>query len=100
MPAEERQAFMARLSADKQLKQATDELRLLFVGVQEAALQQRLNQFHEGVATTDVQPAKVVRMAASRKWAVAASLLIVVSVAAWLFFTRGNRKEDIYATYY
>lgn len=100
MSAEEQQAFVAKLSSDASLKQATDELRLLFVGVQEAALQQRLDQFHEGVTTTaSTSTAKVVRMPASRKWAIAASLLIVVTVAAWLFFTTGNKK-DLYATYY
>jgi hypothetical protein len=96
MPAEEREAFAVHLKEDIELKKLMDEMKLLFVGIQEAALTENLTRFHNGL--TEKKSASVFKL--GTRWMVAASLFIVASIITWLLVIQENRFEKLYSNYY
>lgn len=96
MPEEEREIFEARMKEDIELKKLTDEIKLLFVGIQEASLTENLTAFHSGL--TEKKSATIFKL--GTRWMVAASLFIIASVATWLLLTSDSDNEKLYSKYY
>lgn len=101
MPPDEQRAFAERVAADAALKKAVAEIQLLCLGVQEAALERRLDAFHEGVAANGQGTKKGrTRILSLKLWLVAASAAGIIAVAAWLLLFRPNAGERLFAEYY
>ena len=98
MLPEEKEIFMARMSNDPQLQKTTDEMRLLFIGVQEASLRQKLNEFHEGLATPATEKQSPGKLLPMMKWLAAACIILIVSGA--IFLSRQGYKETLFTEYY
>lgn len=96
MPEEERGMFEARIKKDVELKKLTDEIRLLFIGIQESSLTKSLAGFHNGLSEKKITT--VFKL--DTRWMVAASLFIIASVAAWLLLTSDSDNEKLYSKYY
>lgn len=95
LSAAELLGFEQRLSADAEWQQKVEEVRLLVVGIQEAVLQDKVDQFHK-----EINPAtlKAVSFRKSRwkKWMAAAAVLII-AVAGLLYF---NTRQTLFDAYY
>jgi tetratricopeptide (TPR) repeat protein len=94
MSPQEKEAFRRRIETDQQLKEQVDEYRLLLFGIQEAVLQEKMKEFHKELPITMEPKRKTLKM-----WLAAASVLISISVAAWLFFNR-NTSDNLFAAYF
>ena len=91
--------FEKKMSSDVNWQNKIEEAKLLILGTQEVNLAQHLDQFHEKLTGTNAQPgSKLVQL--RTRWMVAASLLLVFSVAAWLLFSNKNEFDELYAGYY
>lgn len=101
MEPQERTAFEARMKEDAEFKNLVDEMKLLFVGIQETSLNKNLAIFHDGL-NTEKKPAvkggTIFKL--NTRLMVAASLFIIVSVATWLLLTSKNQYEKLYSSYY
>lgn len=98
MLPEEEEIFRARMSTDAQLKNTTEEMRLLFIGVQEASLQQKLNEFHDELATSFIDKKSPGKLRPMMKWLAAACIILFVSGA--IFFARQGYTENLFVEYY
>lgn len=97
---EERTTMDQRLTDDASLQQKLSVVRLLLLGVQEAALQEKLQAFHEELHRTEKNH-RIGRSPLSiRTLLVAASVLLVVCASAWLLLLRGSSKERLFADYF
>lgn len=97
---EERTALEEKFSADAVWQRKLAEVQLVLLGVQEAALQQRLSSFHSDLPAKTTEPRIGLRPAPSRTWLAAASVLLVVCAAAWLLLLRGSREERLFSVYF
>lgn len=101
MAPQEQEAFLARLSSDAGLKQSTDEIRLVFLGVQEAALRGKLAAFHESLNLAAGNETKSrAKWVSLKKVLAAASIIGVLAVAAWLIWGRKSSDERLFADYF
>ncbi len=96
MPPEEREAFLDRLATDGELQQVVEEMQLLSIGIQEAALQRNLDQFHKEMPA--LRPAK--RNVFSTRRVAAAAVIIVASALAFWLLLNGGREEKLFTSYY
>jgi len=101
MPVQEKQAFLARISVDIELKKKTGEMQLIFLGLQEASLQERLDDFHKGL-TTGIKGQKLPagKLLSMKRWLAAAALIGVIAVSALLIFFRASKEEALFAKYF
>ena len=98
MTTEETEAFAAKMERDEMLCQKVHELRLTILGMREEVLGRRLKEYHKEV----LSPAG--KSNSSRtffgRWALAASLIMLISVSGvWLteIFDQGG---SLYSKYY
>ncbi len=91
--------FEQKMSSDINWQHKIEEAKLLILGIQEAKLSQRLDQFHEQMTVASAQPRSKLFQLRTR-WMVAASLLLVFSVAAWLLLSNKNEFDKLYAGNY
>lgn len=101
MPKEEAATFKARLLTDELLQQKTEEVKLTILGIKEAVLADRLNEFHNSInnhSTTEKKPGRIIQL--NKKWLAAASVLLFASFAVWWLTGRKNNNTKLYATYY
>ncbi len=96
MPQDEYDAFTKRLQEDEDLREKTKNTRLLLVGIQEAELTDRINDFHKTLAFKQ-KKAKVFSL---KQWLVAASVVALVGLSALLFFNHFNSQEKLFNEYY
>ena len=101
MTAEEKEAFTKKLSTDLALQHKLEMVKLVILGIQEAELKKKLEEFHNGIFSTKKnrfqQPTKTF---AIKKWLVAASVLVIVGLGSFLFLNRDTKEEKIFASYY
>lgn len=102
MSAEEEKNFLTRLSADSALKKNVDEMRLLFLGIQEDSLQERLDHFHKGLTgetkEQEKQPVKLFWM--KKTWLAAASVLLIMTIGAWFIFFKPGKNDVLFSEYF
>jgi tetratricopeptide (TPR) repeat protein len=101
MNAEETAAFTKKLNSDLALQHKLETVKLLLVGIQEAELEKKLEEFHNGMLSTKKnrfqQPTKTF---AIKKWLVAASVLVIVGLGMLLFWNRDTKGEKLFAAYF
>ena len=101
MSPEEKQAFSDRLAGDAVLKQTTDEMEMLFLGIQEASLQERLNQYHEDLSAGSNNLKSIPKKSFSPKaWLAVAAVLIATAFSIWWFLLKTGKEDDLYARYF
>jgi tetratricopeptide (TPR) repeat protein len=100
MTEEERVTFLTRIQVDPELAEHLNEMQLLYVGVQEASLQQRLDGFHEEMPRDNTVKTPGASMFSLRPLLVAASIIIVFTVSAWWLFFRTESNQSIYTDFF
>ena len=101
MTAEEEAAFVQKLSTDLALQHKVETVKLLLVGIREAELEKKLEEFHN-----DSFPAKKnsyqlpVKSFLLRKWLVAASVLVIIGVGLLFILNRDTKEEKLFAAYF
>lgn len=93
-------AFEQRLAADAEWREKVQEIKLLSLSIQENALASRLNTFHKAVPISDNNKPKVIKMNWAKRVAIAATLILGVTMLSRLLFFRETGNEKLYATYY
>jgi tetratricopeptide (TPR) repeat protein len=101
MNAEETAAFTKELSTDIALQHKLETIMLLLVGIQEAELKKKLEEFHNGLHLLKKNRIKPhTNTFALKKWLVAASVLVIVALGSWLFLNRDTKEEKLFAAYF
>jgi len=92
-------SFEQKLANSEDWTQKLNHVVLLSTGIQEAALREKLDEFHS--ATTVTKPLAPVRnINRFKSFAVAASVIAVVSTLSWVFFFKQSPDEKMYAAFY
>lgn len=94
----EQLAFEQRLAADTQLQQWLKQARLFSVGIQEAALTEKIETFHS-VPDLNKQ-APVVKINWIKRIAVAAAVILAVTTGVIWLTSQKNTNEKLYAAYF
>ena len=101
IPIEEMDAFIKRLATDMVFQQKFETVRLLLVGVQEAGLSNKLEDFHRDLpASKESTNPPSGRTISLKIWLVAASAIVIIGFGPLLYFNRNGKEEKIFATYY
>lgn len=96
MDVAESAAFAAALESDATLRDKTEEVKLLLLGVKEAAVKEKLKEYH-----TEIKPATKTPVLSMKRLLVAASVIIVAGVAAWFFLiNKTDADTKLYSKYY
>ena len=101
MPAKEEEAFLARMSANADLKKRTEEMQLLFLGIQEAALEKKLPVFHKTLrASTNENEIGKYKLLPLKSWLVAASIVSIAALSVWAIWFKNGKEEKLFAQYF
>lgn len=101
MSPEEEADFRERLSKDINLNKATDEMKLLLLGIQETSLQEKLNSFHHQMpAQAENKQAKTARLWSMKTWLAAASVMAVLFVSAYFILGKKDKNTSLYTEYF
>lgn len=100
MSPEEENMFRVRLSTDNNLKKATDEMKLLIVGVQESSLEAKLDSYHSELPGRVIMGQKTGARIRPIWWLAAASVIAVLLVSAWFLLWNKNSDADLYAEFF
>lgn len=101
MNVEEKAAFTKKLGSDIALQHKLQTVKLLLVGIKEAALEKKLEEFHN-----DLTCLKKNRIQTSTKnftlkrWWIAASVLVIIGLSWLLFLNRDTTEEKLFASYF
>ncbi|MBL7696556.1 MAG: hypothetical protein JNK79_00285 [Chitinophagaceae bacterium] len=98
MSSAEAKEFEELLNNNAQLREKTDEIRLLLIGISEHALSEKLDDFHKEVPPVEMPRGRVVPL--GRKLLIAASVLAIAFVTIWWFVGRKTDDEALYARLY
>lgn len=96
MKADESAAFSNRMQADEQWRNNVNEVRLMLLAINEATLQERLNDYHSEIKSPEK---KTKLFSINRNWGIAASVLLLIAAATW-WITQNNHNERLYSRYY
>lgn len=97
MDAEERFEFDKILIGNDQLREQVDEQQILFQAVEEQSLREKLNEFHKGI---EVENTKVKSIRPYKKYAIAASIALLLGLGYWLTMGQKSAHEKLYAAYF
>jgi tetratricopeptide (TPR) repeat protein len=100
MTANEAADFTAKIISDEILKQKVQEVKLLLLGIQEAALSERLDEYHQTFSTHAAIHNRLGIFPRFAKWALAASLLVLISWGMWYFAQPTRSNREVYINYY
>lgn len=92
-------AFEERLKADKVLAAQVQEVRVLLLGVQEAALEKQLQGYHKEWAAMQPVVKKQTAIHSLWRWSAAAAVLLL-AMGIWWWTSRPSAAEKLYQTYY
>jgi tetratricopeptide (TPR) repeat protein len=90
--------FKEKMSTDSDWFKKINEVKLVQTGITELSLQNRLDSFHDEIKSSPAKTSPVLRMIT--RWAVAASVLIIISVSFWLLTTGKDQEEKLYSRYF
>lgn len=101
MTAEENAAFTKQLSADLALQQKLETVKLLLIGIQEAELEKKLDDFHHDLLRLKKNRIQsYTKTFAVKKWLIAASVIIIVGLGSLLLLNQDTKEEKLFAAYY
>ena len=98
--AEQKQAFENKMSQDVVLTSKVNEVKLLLAGIERASLKDRLDSYHVSIKKNQPQKSGGKIVPLKRKWLVAASVALLAALSVWLYSSRGDKYEQLYATYF
>lgn len=101
MSEEENEAFMQKLNLNLALQHKLQAINHLVVGIQEAELEKKLDEFHNDL--TSIKKNKrhfSFDFILQKKWWVAASVLIIVSLGLLFIFNGDSQGEKLFASYF
>ena len=98
MEKEERSSFEKEMVANPTLQKQMEEVKSLIQGVEAAVLKERLNLFHEDTAN-DAKTSEL-RAFDFRKYAMAASVAILIGIASFWYISRQGAYEKIYNSHF
>lgn len=97
LSAEEKKEFESKASIDAGWHEKVKQVQLTMLGVGEAALQRRLDSFHQAIGKKTTLT--VVKSQGWKKWLVAASVISCLLVAGFLF-TKQPAGDQLFNAYY
>lgn len=95
MNIDEKAAFEKMLAADAAWNEKFIAIRLLITGVQEASLREEMQQWNEKKMEVPVRSVSWMK-----SLAIAASIIIAISVVGWMWFFKKSANEQLYADFY
>ena len=98
MSHDEAEAFATKIGQNENLSRKVNEVRLTILGIREAALSERLDHYHDDVKQVHKKESR--RMLFPGKWAIAASVAVIVALSAWWISQRTNTDQRLYSAYY
>ena len=93
-------AFENKLAADSSWAAKVNEVKLLMAGIEKAALKQQLDSYHIHIKKNQLQKGGGSVITLNRKRLAAASIALLAAVSVWLFISKENKYEKLYAAYY
>lgn len=97
MDEKERTSFEAQLRDNATLKKQVEEVSTLIKGVETAALQERMDSFHEAL----IQEGQEVKQHNGfRKYAIAASVAVLIGLASFWVLTSEQPNDRLFAKYF
>jgi tetratricopeptide (TPR) repeat protein len=100
MDQQEQQDFSNRMAADPLLDEQVKRTGLLFLGIKEATLQEKLAGFHQELGGVKNEKAPVRRMFPAKLWLAAASVIVVLAIGFFWMINRSSGSEQLYAGYF
>lgn len=100
MTSEEEERFRERMLLDPDLKKATEEVKLLSIGLQEEYLENKLDHFHKELVPNSGPKKRNGKLLSIKGWLVAASIVFVLVISGYFFFARKNKNAELYAEYF
>lgn len=100
MPEQEYQAFTRKVQNDKALQNKLYSVRLLLLGIQEASLTNKMEDFHKGLKGSSKKNSSTGKTIPMRRWLVAASVIVTAGLGVLLFINRSSKDEELFAAYY
>lgn len=98
--AEERTVFENRIHTDTVWAAKVKEVQLLLNGIETASLRERLDDYHTQIKKNPAHTPGGKLISFPKKIAIAASAALLIAIATWLYVNKGDRYEQLYATYY
>ncbi len=95
LTGKKRDLFLRRMDQEPGFREKVQEVRLLLLGIAESSLEEKLDHFHKDSITS--VPGKRVRLVYP---AIAASLLLLVSLGVWWLSREPHREHALYTAYY
>ena len=99
MSAAQQQQFEAALANDILLQEQTKQVQLVILGIKEAVLTEQLDNYHQDLQKTTT-PVKKIGTTNWKPLLAAASLLLILTTAGWIFYHQTHQNETIYANYF
>ncbi len=99
MEEAEKMEFESSLINNTTLKQKLEESRLMLLGIKEASLEKKLNEFHSSTRVITMEQPKVSSIVSMKKWLSAAAVVLIVGVATIFIFSI-DENERIFNDYY
>ncbi len=100
MTAEEQQAFTQKLTGNTLLQEQVQQVRLTIIAIKEQALAESLNDFHKGLPKVETTPIRTIKKIKLKRWLVAASILLAVSVGGLWLYNMSTPNEKLFTTYF
>ena len=97
LQGEELSSFEERLLIDAGWKEKVDEVRLLSLGIREAALEEKLDLFHNNMRKPELKA--VPERKGPKRWLAAASVIVFIILGGMLLFQKPE-SEKLFARYY
>lgn len=101
MSKEEYSAFKVRVSNDETLKNKTESVQLLLLGIQEALLTEKMENFHSGLSSSKQnKDTRVVKGNFMKRWMLAASVILLMGLGFLIYYTQFNQPQRLYSQFY
>ena len=101
MPEREYDAFTQKMQNDTDLNAKVDEVKLLLTGIQEAALLEKIETYHNELSGTKKNNTSRAGILTGMKfWLAAASILIIVAIGTLFYTNSFNKEERLFTDFY
>ena len=101
MSDDENEAFTKKLNLNLALQHKLHAIQLLMVGIQEAELEKRLDEFHNDLTSIKKNSFQFsLNTFSQKKWWVAASVLLIIALGIWFAYNRDTKEEKLFASYF
>jgi tetratricopeptide (TPR) repeat protein len=98
--ADEQDAFTKRLETDTGFQQKFETVNLLLIGVQEAELTKKLEDFHRNLLLSTKKNRVLGKTSALKNWLVAASVIVITGFASLFYLNSDTKEEQLFAEFY